>query len=69
MHNRIPLARGLGSSAAATVAGVVAANSLMGDLLDPETLLRIATGIEGHPDNAAAALLGGFVVSAATPDG
>jgi len=69
MHNRIPLARGLGSSAAATVAGVVAANSLMGDQLDPATLLRIATGIEGHPDNAAAALLGGFVVSAATPDG
>ena len=69
MRNRIPLARGLGSSAAATVAGVVAANALMGDLLDPETLLRIATGIEGHPDNAAAALLGGFVVSASTPDG
>jgi homoserine kinase len=69
MHNRIPLARGLGSSAAATVAGVVAANALMGDPLDRETLLRIATGIEGHPDNAAAALLGGFVVSASTPDG
>jgi len=69
MHNRIPLARGLGSSAAATVAGVVTANALMGDRLDPATLLHIATGIEGHPDNAAAALLGGFVVSAATPDG
>jgi len=69
MHNRIPLARGLGSSAAATVAGVVAANALMGDPLDRETLLRIATGIEGHPDNAAAALLGGFVVSASTADG
>ena len=69
MHNRIPLARGLGSSAAATVAGVVAANALMGDPLDRQTLLRIATGIEGHPDNAAAALLGGFVVSASTADG
>ena len=69
MHNRIPLARGLGSSAAATVAGVVAANALMGDPLDRETLLRIATGIEGHPDNSAAALLGGFVVSASTADG
>ena len=69
MHNRIPLARGLGSSAAATIAGVVAANALMGGLLDQETQLRIATGIEGHPDNAAAALLGGFVVSASTADG
>ena len=69
MHNKIPLARGLGSSAAATVAGVVAANALMGGPLDGDALLRIATTIEGHPDNAAAALLGGFVVSASTPDG
>ena len=69
MHNKIPLARGLGSSAAATVAGVVAANALMGGPLDGDALLRIATSIEGHPDNAAAALLGGFVVSASTPDG
>ena len=68
-ENHIPLARGLGSSAAATIAGVVAANALMGGLLDQETQLRIATGIEGHPDNAAAALLGGFVVSASTADG
>ena len=69
MHNKIPLARGLGSSAAATVAGVVAANALMGGPLDRDAQLRIATSIEGHPDNAAAALLGGFVVSAATPSG
>jgi homoserine kinase len=69
MRNEIPLARGLGSSAAATVAGVVAANALLGGPLDGPTQLRIAAGIEGHPDNAAAALLGGFVVSAATPDG
>ena len=69
MHNEIPIARGLGSSAAATVAGIVAANALLGGPLDTATQLRIAAGIEGHPDNAAAALLGGFVASAATPDG
>jgi homoserine kinase len=69
MRNEIPLARGLGSSAAATVAGVVAANALLGGPLDINAQLRIAAGIEGHPDNAAAALLGGFVVTAATPDG
>ncbi len=69
MRNKIPLARGLGSSAAATVAGVVAANALMGGPLDRDAQLRIATAVEGHPDNAAAALLGGFVVSASTPDG
>ncbi len=69
MRNRIPLARGLGSSAAATVAGVVAGNALMGGPLDRNALLRIAASVEGHPDNAAAALLGGFVVSASTPDG
>ena len=79
MRNRIPLSRGLGSSAAATVGGVVAGNVLAGDALadhagarDPdsggalpaEALLQIATTIETHPDNAAAVLLGGFVVSA-----
>lgn len=76
MQNRIPLARGLGSSAAATIGGLVAGNALAGhvlgrtgDVLGTDDLLRLATGIEGHPDNAAAALLGGFVVSAATSDG
>ncbi len=69
MRNAIPVARGLGSSAAATVAGVVAANALLGGPLDTATQLRIAAGIEGHPDNAAAALLGGFVASAQTADG
>jgi homoserine kinase len=64
MHNQIPLARGLGSSAAATVAGVIAANALLDGALDMAAQLRIATAIEGHPDNAAAVLLGGFVVSA-----
>jgi homoserine kinase len=69
MRNEIPLARGLGSSAAATVAGVLAGNALAGEPLSMPELLQLATEIEGHPDNAAAALLGGFVVSAASPDG
>jgi homoserine kinase len=69
MHNQIPIARGLGSSAAATVAGVVAGNALLGEPLATRDLLRIATAIEGHPDNAAAALIGGFTVSAVTADG
>lgn len=64
MKNRIPLARGLGSSAAATVAGLVAANALAGDALDQRRLLSLAIEIEGHPDNVTAALLGGFVVVA-----
>ena len=66
MRNQIPLARGLGSSAAATVGGVLAGNALAGEALSMSELLRIACEIEGHPDNAAAALLGGFVVSAMT---
>ncbi len=65
MRNEIPLSRGLGSSAAATVAGLVAGNALLGEPLTNADMLRLATEIEGHPDNAAAALLGGFVVSAA----
>lgn len=68
MTNRIPLARGLGSSAAATVGGLIAANALLDDVLAPIDLLRLATRIEGHPDNAAPALLGGFVVSVAIGD-
>jgi homoserine kinase len=68
MVNRIPLARGLGSSAAATVGGLLAANALLGDALSTADLLRLATAIEGHPDNSAAVLLGGFVVSAAIGD-
>ena len=69
MRNRIPLMRGLGSSAAATVAGIVAGNALAeGAMTSPDTL-RMAIAIEGHPDNVGAALLGGFVVSAALDDG
>jgi homoserine kinase len=68
MVNRIPLSRGLGSSAAATVGGLLAANALLGDSLSTGQLLRLATAIEGHPDNAAAVLLGGFVASALIGD-
>jgi len=64
MANEIPLARGLGSSAAATIAGLVAGNTLLGEPLTQGDLLRLATGIEGHPDNATAALLGGFTACA-----
>jgi homoserine kinase len=69
MRNEIPLSRGLGSSAAATVGGIVAGNALAGDALTIPEQLRLATDIEGHPDNAAAVLLGGFVVSAGGPGG
>ena len=65
MSNPIPLARGLGSSAAATVAGLVAAWGLAGRPIDPSTVLRLATRVEGHPDNVAPALLGGLVASIA----
>jgi homoserine kinase len=64
MRNAIPISRGLGSSAAATVGGLVAGNALAGEPLTNADLLRLAKEIEGHPDNAAAALLGGFTVSA-----
>lgn len=69
MRNQIPLSRGLGSSAAATVGGVLAGNALAGEPLSTPEMLRLATEIEGHPDNAAAVLLGGFVVSASTSEG
>jgi len=63
--NRIPLSRGLGSSAAAWVGGLVAANALLGEPLDRDALLTAAARAEGHPDNVAAALLGGLTVSCA----
>lgn len=61
MTSEIPMTGGLGSSAAATVAGLLAARELTGADVD---VLALASEIEGHPDNAAAALLGGFVVCA-----
>lgn len=62
-HNRIPHGRGLGSSSAAIVAGLTAAAALAGREPDPAWLLRHATTIEGHPDNVAAAIYGGFVLA------
>ena len=64
MVNHIPLARGLGSSAAATVGGLIAADAFAGGKLNQRRLLTLCIELEGHPDNAAAALLGGFVVTA-----
>ena len=66
--NRIPPSRGLGSSAAAWVAGLVAGSALAGDALSREALLDAAARAEGHPDNVAAALLGGLTVSCASGD-
>lgn len=60
--NRIPLARGLGSSSAAIVGGVMAANELLMLGLTTREMLDVATAIEGHPDNVAPALLGGLTV-------
>jgi homoserine kinase len=67
--NRIPAARGLGSSAAAWVGGLLAGNALLGAPLTRETVLRLAARSEGHPDNVAAAVFGGLTISCATPDG
>jgi homoserine kinase len=61
--NRIPLSRGLGSSAAATVAGVVVGDRLLGGSMPPSDAVRMAAAIEGHPDNVAAAMLGGLTLA------
>ena len=63
-RNRIPLGRGMGSSAATICAGLVAANALGGLRWSPQDLLRRATELEGHADNAAACLNGGLVAVA-----
>ncbi len=61
--NWVPLARGLGSSSAALVAGLVAGNELLGHPLSSQMLLQIATKMEGHPDNVTPALFGGLQVA------
>jgi homoserine kinase len=64
--NAVPHGRGLGSSAAAIVAGIVAARALVeggSELLDDPSALRLAAAVEGHPDNVAAALLGGLTIA------
>jgi homoserine kinase len=62
LRSEIPLARGLGSSAAAIVAGLFAADHLFELALSKEQMLARATALEGHPDNVAAAIYGGFVI-------
>lgn len=62
--NRIPMARGLGSSSACIIGGLVGANALFGTPLSEQELLDVAVRMEGHPDNVAPALLGGFVCAA-----
>jgi homoserine kinase len=61
--NRIPFARGLGSSSAALASGVFLANMLMGEPFDRTDILNITADMEGHPDNAAPAILGGFCMA------
>lgn len=61
-HNNIPFGRGLGSSSAAIVGGLVAGNALLGRPFGDEEIFRMAAEIEGHPDNVAAALAGGFTI-------
>lgn len=61
--NRIPLSRGLGSSSACIVGGMLGANQLMGGVLSKQDLIDLAATIEGHPDNTTPALMGGFVAA------
>jgi homoserine kinase len=69
LRSDIPLARGLGSSAAAIVAGLFAADHLFELALSKEEMLVRATELEGHPDNVAAAIYGGFVICGAGDGG
>lgn len=61
--NTIPMTRGLGSSSACIVAGLMGANTLLGNPLNTDDLVDLAAQIEGHPDNTAPALLGGIVTA------
>ncbi len=65
----IPVARGLGSSASVIVGGLMAANKLLGNPADDAVLLSIASEVEGHPDNAAPAMFGGFCLASMEDDG
>ncbi|MDQ7825605.1 MAG: homoserine kinase [Candidatus Eremiobacteraeota bacterium] len=67
-HNVIPASRGLGSSASAVVAGLLAAQRLSGGTLTPEALTGLAVEMEGHPDNVLAALRGGVVIARRSGD-
>jgi homoserine kinase len=63
MHSSIPLARGLGSSAAAAVAGALLADRLLGGAVGEDKALRVAVDMEGHPDNVLPSLRGGLQVA------
>ena len=69
VRSEIPLARGLGSSASAIVAGLLAADHLFELAVDREAILAHATELEGHPDNVAAALYGGITLCPPGPEG
>ncbi|WP_317854001.1 homoserine kinase [Chakrabartyella piscis] len=64
----IPMVRGLGSSAACIVGGLVAANALAGNICDQEELAQMAAKLEGHPDNSNPAIFGSMVVGVQTPE-
>jgi len=68
VYSDIPMRSGLGSSAAATVAGIRLFDAVAGPLSQNQ-MLNVATALEGHPDNVAAALLGGMTSSCELPDG
>ena len=70
-HNSIPHGRGMGSSGAAIVSGVMAAKGLLEGVvdIDADVLLTLATELEGHPDNVAPALFGGLTIAWTTQDG
>ena len=68
IQTEVPVARGLGSSSTCVVAGIMAAAALTSHTVDRAELVRIAAGVEGHPDNVAPAILGGAVCSF-TPEG
>ena len=63
-QNNIPMTRGLGSSSACIVGGLVGANTLLGTPFSKDELVDLASGLEGHPDNTTPALLGGIVTAA-----
>ncbi|WP_457631682.1 homoserine kinase [Oceanithermus sp.] len=67
VFNPIPLARGMGSSAAARVAGAMIADRLLGGSLGREGVFEVATRLEGHPDNVAPAVYGGFQLALQDP--